>query len=141
MKAKRKVWIIAGLIYKAIYKIPIIGKRFVRYSNRGIGYFGSFAPLGIKGSDSIDEFESCFNRLMDRMGFKTGTISTGDESMQVAVYECPYGYREPEDRGVCDAVMDMDRTMFRHCGYELVVDESMPEGGPYCKMTFYKKVK
>lgn len=47
------------------------------------------------------------------------------DQLEFLVAACPYGYNRRDQEGVCDAVMDLDRTMVKLCGGSMVIEESI----------------
>ena len=47
---------------------------------------------------------------------------------------CPYGFTRADQQRPCDTAMDMDRIMFRRCGAELTIEETIPGGASRCRM-------
>lgn len=46
---------------------------------------------------------------------------------------CPYGWKEPSDRLLCDAVMQFERELVTGLGGSLVIEETIPQGAPKCR--------
>ena len=133
-----------GRFYELLFKIPIIGEPLVKGINRGLGHLNFRNPmLKAERCDTIDEVIAYLRQAIDLMKFPIEIIedSITEDSFEIYVHHCPYGYHRPDQQGVCDAAMDMDRVLFRNLGADLVIQESAVFGAPKChiKMTMLKK--
>ncbi len=126
-----------GKVYELIYKIPGIGPKLVRYYNRGLGKFIFLAPGS--GAERQESIEGVKQNLIDmskmmKLPIYMSDNDVGPDCFEFFVDPCPYGYHREDQQGVCDAAMDMDRTMFKNIGAELIIKESIPEGAPKCRI-------
>jgi len=85
------------------------------------------------------EFKQDFARMTALMDFDLETVQRGEDRLEVILEACPYGYRRPDQQGVCDAAMDMDRAMFGHAGYEVTIDACIPSGAHACLVSMRRK--
>ena len=131
-----KFMLFLGKSYELLYRLPLVGESLVRAINRFIGRINFYSPgTGLKRRDSIDEIKADLQRLQKMTGFKFDFSETQGDQFEFFVLECPYGFHRPDQLGPCDAAMNMDRTLFRLCGAELTVEESIPGGASKCRET------
>lgn len=128
-----KLFHFLGRFYTAVYKIPILGNWIVRGICRTFGLLGYPLSLKLKQVDSIDDFIPFFKQIIGAGGIEIEITQSDVEQFEFTLTECPYGFSGPEHAGVCDAAMDMDRTMFGLCGFGLTVKESIPGGSSVCR--------
>jgi hypothetical protein len=126
-----------GYWYRLLYLLPVMGEWLVRGINKMIAYMIFYSPFGPRRSDSIQELRKEFDRAIGTAGIVLEVIHQDDEKFQFVLDRCPYGFCRSEHLGVCDAAMDMDRTMFGLAGGKLVVDECIPGGSPQCHISMY----
>jgi hypothetical protein len=105
--------------------------------NRGTGKLIFRAPEpGGKPKNSIAEVKDYLLWSGEEMNFPFEIIeeTVGPDSFEFYVNGCPYGYKQPDQATACDAVMEMDRTLFDLLGAELIILESAPQGVQKCRM-------
>ena len=71
-------------------------------------------------------------RVAEKLGFLVEMSGEKTDQFEFFILSCPLGYYRAEQQGLCDAAMDLDRTMTRLCGAELAVKESIPGGASKC---------
>ena len=128
-----------GRFYERLYPLPALGEPMVRGINRGIARMNFYGPLlGLKRHDSVDGFKKQFLRLIEMMQLPIEIIaeSEGPNGFEFYVHSCPYGYHRPDQQGVCDAAMDMDRVLFKLMGADLTILEAAVQGAPRCRVAF-----
>jgi len=138
MDLSKRLFLVLGYTYKALYRLPVIGDPLVRGICGAIAFMNYRSPYGIKTFVSMDEFRKDFERLVEVAGLPVAVTGHDEEKLELVVERCPYGFSGPGHRGVCDAAMDMDRKMFGYCGAELVIDACIPDGSPVCKVSIYR---
>ena len=130
---------ILGKFDQLLYHLPWGGEKIVRGLNRTFGKINFHSPIsGLKWRDSIEEVKADLLRLCGIMNFQVEISWEEPDQFEFFVLECPYGFHRPDQQGVCDAAMDLDRTMFRLCGAELIVKETIPAGAPKCRQIMKK---
>lgn len=124
---------VAGKAQDLVFRVPAVGEILVRGGNRLLGRLAFHAPLlgGKKSSDIRSICEQWF-AFLNRNGISPSLESMDDESFVWSVSSCPYGFCRPEQWGVCDAAMDLDRTYLRLLGAGLVIKERIPQGTAKC---------
>ena len=132
MDPEKKVFHLLGSIYSNIYRIPFIGNLIVRGVCRTFGLLGYLGAMRHNHYSSVEEFAGFFKTMTDAGGIEVEISSIDETQFEFSLKECPYGFNRPEQQGVCEAAMDMDRTLFGLCGFELTIKESIPGGSPVC---------
>ena len=128
-----------GYWYRLLYFLPVVGEWVVRGINKMVAYMIFYSPFGPKRSHSLQELRKEFDKAIKTAGIELEVIHQDDEKFQFVLERCPYGFCRPGHLGVCDAAMDMDRTMFGLAGGRLVVEECIPGGAPECLISLYIK--
>jgi hypothetical protein len=124
----------AGQVNSLIFRLPLVGEQLVRQQSRALAYAAFYAPfLGGKKSGSAPELLTGWKSFLGRVGLEMTVIATDEESFTFEMGACPYGYCTKEDRGVCDAAMDLDRTYLRLLGGEMEILERIPDGAERCR--------
>ena len=126
-----------GTFYEWLCKVPGIGVPLTKAMSRGMGSLIFRAPEpGGKAKDSIAGVKDYLLWSGEEMNFPFEVIeeTVGPDSFEFYVNGCPYGYTRPDQAIPCDAVMEMDRTLFKLLGSELTILESAPEGAKKCRM-------
>lgn len=136
--AAGKFFLSLGRFYERLYRVPGVGESLVRGFCRNLGRISFYSPSGLKRSDNLPGVKATLVESCRKMGFKMELSGEKPDQFEFFVLECPYGYHRPEQQGVCDAAMDMDRVMFRLCGGDLRVEETIPGGAPKCRITMHK---
>ncbi len=139
MSLRGKMGRLLGGTYGFIYRLPVVGESAVRGINRALGFVNSHAPGGMKRRDSMAELRRDLERALAMMDVDVAEINHDDESIELVMNSCFYGFRRPEQAGVCDAAMDMDRTMFGYCGCDLAIEERLPHGDPVCRVIIRRR--
>ena len=125
-----------GNLYAFLYKLPL-GEKMVRSLSGGFGKLMFYTPVaGAKKHTSIEGLEKTLMDITRLTGFNLEVIkdTKSPDSFEFYVYECPYNYNREGQSGVCDAVMDMDRELFRKAGGELVIKEYISRGADKCRL-------
>ncbi len=125
-----------GKFYVFLYKLPF-GEKIVRSFSGGFGKLMYYTPVaGAKRQTSIEGIEKTLMDISRLSGFNLEIIedTKSPDSFEFYVYECPYNYIREDKSGVCDAVMDMDRELFRKVGGELTIQEYISRGADKCKL-------
>ncbi len=131
-----------GIRYEKMFKIPKIGEPLVRGVTRTFGHVNFRMPgIGPKRHKTIQGVKEDLARMVELMELPIAFIDENDtsDSFEIYVEHCPYGYHRPDQQGVCDAAMDMDRVLFRNMGAELIIKESIVYGAPKCHIKFVKE--
>jgi len=135
-----KFMLALGRFYERLYRLPA-GEKLVRGWCRNLGRMAFYSPSGMKRSETLAGVRDTLINSCRRMGFKVELSYEQPDHFEFFVLECPYGFKHPDHQGVCDAAMDMDRVMFRLCGGDLRVQETIPGGAPKCRVTMHKVSK
>ena len=129
----------AGKIFEYMYKLPLVGDWLVRTICRLSAGMTYYAPgTGMRKFDSIQEVRRELERVLDMAQVKIEVTKEEKDMFEFLVPACPYGYHRENKQGVCDAIMDLDRTLFKLCGAKLVVEEAIVDGAEKCRMTMHK---
>jgi hypothetical protein len=139
MSMRKKSGLLLGRAYGLIYRVPLVGEPAVRGISRALGFMGSHVPYGLKRCASMAELRRNLERVLVTMDIDIGAISDDEGSIELILPSCPYGFRRPEQAGVCDAAMDLDRTLFRYCGYDLAIEARLPHSDPVCRVSIRRK--
>ncbi len=126
-----------GRLYEGLCKIPLVGVPIAKAWNRGLGHMIFRAPdPGGKPKDSLMEVKDYLLWSGDEMGFPFEIIedTVGPDSFEFYVGACPYGFNHPHQDKACDAAMEMDRTLFKLLGADLIIKETTVEGAPKCRV-------
>ena len=135
---RNRSFLLLGLIYRLLYRLPVVGDSVVRGISRTIGVVAYRSPYGIKSCVSMDAFREELQRLAAMADLPVEITGHDEDRLDLVVNWCPYGFSRPEHKGACEAAMDMDRIMYRYCGLELVIDESVLDGLPTCKVSIHR---
>ncbi len=127
-----------GKFYELLYRLPLVGEWLVRSFVRSMGRIGFYFSKDLHRNDSIQGVKEDLVRSCKKMGILIEVSKEKADKFEFFVLECPYGYKRPDQQGVCDAAMDMDRVVFRLCGGNLVVEETIPAGAKNCRITMHK---
>ncbi len=139
MSGRKKAFLLLGYIYGLLYRLPLVGEPLVRAINRSIGFLNYHAPSGPRHHDSVAAMRKDLERLLDIADIDVEIVHQDEDRLEMIMTSCPYGFRGPEHMGVCDAAMDMDRTMFGYCGFQLEIRECIPAGARACRVSIQKK--
>jgi len=128
-----------GRFYERLYRVPGVGESLVRGWCRNLGRVSFYSPSGLKRSDNLQGVKETLVESCRKMGFQLELSGkAGPDQFEFFILECPYGFHRLDQQGVCDAAMDMDRVMFRLCGGELRVEDTIPRGATKCRVTMHK---
>jgi hypothetical protein len=139
MSVRKRIFLLLGSAYGIICGVPVVGEHAVRGISRALGFVGSHNPHGLRSRDSMAELRQDLERLLETVDIDIEAISGDEESIELVLTSCPYGYSRPDQAGVCDAAMDMDRTMFRYCGCDLAIEARLPHGDPACRVLIRRR--
>ncbi len=129
-----------GKLYGLVYKFPKYGNKMVRRMCRNIAAMTFHAPfMKMKKHDTIDGVLDEFKKLGDLYRGEILISKQDDASFEYKSSPCPYGYNPTTQRGLCDAVMDMNRRLFDLCGAKLVIHERISAGAPQCRISIKMK--
>ncbi|MDD5222356.1 MAG: hypothetical protein PHE84_00065 [bacterium] len=127
-----------GKMYENLYKLPG-GEALVRGLSRNTARMAFYNPVaGLKKRDSLPEIKEDVLRMCKLMEVPMTISKESPDQVEFLVAACPYGYNRKDQMGVCDAVMDLDRTMVKLCGGSMVIEECIPGGAPKCRVTIRK---
>ncbi len=116
-----------------LFRMPLIGEKVVRAQGRIAANLAFHAPLlGGKQCNTLDEIRQEWFKFLARSGIYPTVTNENDQEFEFTLDACPWGFEGPDDAGVCDACMDLDRTYVKLLGGELKVKESIPLGGACC---------
>ena len=117
-----KALLFLGKLFEILYRFPLIGEPLVRRLARSLGRMAFYSPMmGLKKRESIKETKKDFLRVAEKLGFLVEMSGEKTDQFEFFILSCPLGYYRAEQQGLCDAAMDLDRTMTRLCGAELAV--------------------
>jgi hypothetical protein len=137
MPDTEKAMLMLGGLYERLCKIPLAGVPMVRAWNRIMARLIFHAPgSGANRKDSIVGVKDYLLWSGEEMNFPFEIIeeTVGPDSFEFFVGYCPYGYKHPHQDKPCDAAMEMDRTLFKLLGAELIIKETVVAGAPKCRM-------
>jgi len=134
-----KYTIRSGRFFEILYQTPLVGEFVVRSISRVMGKILFYSPwLSFYRSDTMSGIRKQLVELTSSIGIPISVIQEGEKELQFLVHQCPYRYIRSDQQGVCDAIMDVDRSLFKLCGAELIIQESMVHGAPDCKILLRK---
>ncbi len=126
----------AGKIEGVIFRFPMIGEPVIRGINRSLAHAAFHTPfLGGKKGISIVHVKKEWIRFLKNAGINIRVTGEDKDAFHWEADACPYGYCKKDQRGVCDAVMDLDRTYTRLLGGELIITARIPDGSSKCQYT------
>ncbi len=138
MPDMQKTMSMLGRLYEKICKIPGIGVPLAKAWNRGMGKLLFRAPPepGGKRRDDITGVKDYLLWSGEEMNFPFEILedTVGPDSFEFTVGCCPYGFKAPHQAAACDAAMEMDRTLFKLLGADLIIKETAVDGAPKCKL-------
>ena len=115
------------------YRLPVLGESLVRTQSRAIAKMAFHMPLlGGRPCSNIGEIKEGWLKFLGRAGISITITRETENEFEFEVEACPWGFRNPDDQGVCDACMDLDRTYVRLLGGEMEVLASIPSGSACC---------
>ncbi len=125
-----------GKVQSLVFALPFAGEPLVRSINRAVAYAAFYAPfLGGTPSHTLAGVRDGWVQFLKRAGINIRITGEEDNAFDWEVDQCPYGYCQAMHRGVCDAVMDLDRTYTRLLGGELTITSRIPNGSTMCRYT------
>jgi len=122
-----------GRTHELLCRIPVVGEPMAR----GLSWLLAVFPMlgGMRKSGSIEQTREMLRASGEQMGFPFQISEIEGDRF---VLELPYlpllASREPISNAPRDTAMDMDRIMFRRCGAELTIEETIPGGASRCHM-------
>jgi hypothetical protein len=135
MSFRKGMMISMGKLYENLYKLPR-GESLVRKLARNIARMAFHSPGSVmKKRDSAVEIKDDLVRMCGRMDIVINVTKADQDKFEFLVPVCPYLYQRRDQEGVCDAAMDMDRTLIRLGGGKLIIEESVTRGDPVCRIT------
>lgn len=138
MGFRKEMMISMGKLYENLYKLPR-GESLVRKLARNIAWMAFHSPGSImKKRASVKEIKDDLVRMCERMDIVINVTKVDQDKFEFLVPACPYAYQRRDQEGVCDAAMDMDRTLIRLGGGNLIIEESVTRGDPVCRITVHK---
>jgi hypothetical protein len=132
--AKTKVLHLLGKFEAVVFRIPLIGEPLLRGIVRLLGRLFFYLPyMGGKKCRTVGELKSDWITFVNRFGIYPTVTGEDDKAFRWSIDACAYGFSCSRDRGVCDAMMDLDRTYIRLMGGELEILERIPLGADTCR--------
>ncbi len=129
----QRVLPLVGKIDSLIYSIPVLGETALRAKSRALGRLAFRVPLlGAKPAQHVGHVQDQFLRFLGLLGLKSTVIDKGDGYFVMQVDQCPYGFAEADEAGVCDACMDLDRAYVGEMGARLEIEERIPGSAHHC---------
>ncbi len=129
----------SGRFFETLYKIPFGGEFIVRCITRSLGRIMFHSPLlGFYRADTMSGIKEQLESLTHNVKIPISIIKEEEEELQFLVHQCPYRYCRPDQQGVCDAIMDIDRYLFRLCGVELIIQDATVFGAAECRILLRK---
>ena len=121
-----------GRTHERLCRIPGVGEPM----SRGLSWLLAVFPMlgGMRKSDSIEQTREMLRASGEQMGFPFQISEIEGDRFVLELPYCPYGFTRADQQRPCDTAMDMDRIMFRRCGAELTIEETIPGGASRCRM-------
>lgn len=130
---KIKLLYLVGELESFVFKIPVIGETLLRGIQKTVAHLFFYLPyVGGRKCRSLAEFKFAWFEFLSRFGIVPTVTHEDEQEFKWLVHACPYGFSCSRDRGVCDAVMDMDRTYIHLLGGELEIKDRIPLGAEVC---------
>jgi hypothetical protein len=103
---------------------------------RGLSWVLAVFPMlgGMRKSGSIEQTREMLRASGEQMGFPFQISEIEGDRFVLELPYCPYGFTRADQQRPCDTAMDMDRIMFRRCGAELTIEETIPRAASRCRM-------
>jgi hypothetical protein len=139
MSVRKKLGLLLGGTYSLIYRAPLAGEPAVRGLCRVLGFLGNRVPGGMKWRGSMAELRQDLASVFERLDIDFEAMNHDEESIELILTSCPYGFSRPEHALACDAAMDLDRNLFRHCGCDLTIEARLPHGDPVCRVLITRR--
>ncbi len=125
-----------GRMYEMVFNIPVFGNKMCRRLCKNIASITFYTPfMKMKKHNNIQGVKEEFLKLDDMYGGEVIISKEDETSFEYLSSPCPYGYSRDEQRGVCDAAMDMNRQLLKLCGAKLIIHERISMGAPQCRAT------
>jgi hypothetical protein len=121
-----------GRTHELLCRIPVVGEPV----SRGLSWLLAVFPMlgGMRKSGSIEQTREMLRASGEQMGFPFQISEIEGDRFVLELPYCPYGFTRADQQRPCDTAMDMDRIMFRRCGAELTIEETIPGGASRCHM-------
>ncbi len=121
-----------GRTHERLCRIPAVGESM----SRGLSWLLAVFPMlgGMRKSGSIEQTREMLRASGEQMGFPFQISEIEGDRFVLELPYCPYGFTRADQQRPCDTAMDMDRIMFRRCGAELTIEETIPGGASRCHM-------
>ena len=121
-----------GRTHELLCRIPGVGEPM----SRGLSWLLAIFPMlgGMRKSGSIEQTREMLRASGEQMGFPFQISEIEGDRFVLELPYCPYGFTRADQQRPCDTAMDMDRIMFRRCGAELTIEETIPGGASRCHM-------
>ena len=121
-----------GRTHERLCRIPGVGEPM----SRGLSWLLAVFPMlgGMRKSGSIEQTREMLRASGEQMGFPFQISEIEGDRFVLELPYCPYGFTRADQQRPCDTAMDMDRIMFRRCGAELTIEETIPGGAYRCRM-------
>jgi len=121
-----------GRTHELLCRIPGVGEPM----SRGLSWLLAVFPMlgGMRKSGSIEQTREMLRASGEQMGFPFQISEIEGDRFVLELPYCPYGFTRADQQRPCDTAMDMDRIMFRRCGAELTIEETIPGGASRCRM-------
>ncbi len=125
-----------GQLYKFVYRFPVYGNRMVRSLCRGIAVMTFHSPsMKMKKHNSIQGVKEELEKLNGLSDGELVITKEDETSFEYMSTPCPYGYSPEDPKGLCDAVMDMNRKLFKLCGAKIIIHDRISGGAEKCRVT------
>ncbi len=132
-RKKINVLHLLGKLESLVFRIPVIGEPLLRGIVRLLGRLFFYLPyFGSRRCHTVAEMKSEWLTFAGRFGIFPTVSGEDEKEFRWFLPACAYGFSCSRDRGVCDAMMDLDRTYIRLMGGELEITERIPLGAEAC---------
>lgn len=131
---KTRVLHLLGKLESSVFGIPLIGEPLLRGTVRLLGRLFFHLPyLGSREYHTVGELKSAWLTFAGRFGIFPTVTSEDEQEFRWFLSACAYGFTCSREKGVCDAMMDLDRTYIRLMGGELEIVDRIPLGADACR--------
>ena len=121
-----------GMIHILLCRIPMIGIPSARALSR---FFSIFPWLGgVRGASSIEETRQQLIDAGELMHFPFEFSEVDGNQFVLELPWCPYGFCKSDHQQPCDTAMEMDKTLLRRSGAQLIITDTIPKGASRCRM-------
>ena len=138
MSIRKRMGLLLGGTYGLVCRVPMVGEPMVRGFCRVLGFLGNRVPGGMKWKGSMAELKHDLEDVFGQLDIDFEAMNQDEESIELILSTCPYGFRCPEHALACDAAMDLDRTLFQCCGCDLTIQARLPHGDQVCRVLIRK---